>query len=282
MKRIVVMQDISCLGKCSLTVILPVISAMGVECAVLPTAVLSTHTAFPSPAVVGLTDFAGQAMNHWESIGARFDGILTGYLANPGQARLAEELMDRFGGTDTKIIVDPAMGDHGKLYSGMVPEMIPAMAALCRRADLCIPNLTEGALMAGLIPEDRADPEYCRQIAEALVSMGCKAVMLTGAEPEPGKIGYYYYDGHQAFCSGIEKQPRSCHGTGDLFAAVIAGAVMRGQTPAEGGNLAMELISASIAATPEDSRWGVHFEPFLARSPGGHLEPAAFCRSTDE
>ena len=103
-----------------------------------------------------------------------------------------------------------------------------------------------------------------------------------GMEPEPGKIGYYYYDGHQAFCSGIEKQPRSCHGTGDLFAAVIAGAVMRGQTPAEGGNLAMELISASIAATPEDSRWGVHFEPFLARSPGGHLEPAAFCRSTDE
>ena len=265
MKRIVVMQDISCLGKCSLTVILPTISAMGAECAVLPTAVLSTHTAFPAPAVLSLTDFAGKVMDHWESIGARFDGILTGYLASPEQARLAEELMNRFAGTDTKIIVDPAMADHGKLYAGLSPEMIPAMAGLCRRADLCIPNLTEGALMAGLTPEDRADPEYCRIIAKTLVARGFRAVMLTGAEPEPGKIGYYFFDGKEESCAGTEKQPRSCHGTGDLFAAVVAGAVMRGQSPAEGGMLAMELISASIAATPEDSRWGVHFEQELFR-----------------
>ena len=98
MKRIVVMQDISCLGKCSLTVILPVISAMGVECAVLPTAVLSTHTAFPAPAVTGLSDFAGQAMEHWKTIGAKFDGILTGYLASPGQVELAARLMEEFIG----------------------------------------------------------------------------------------------------------------------------------------------------------------------------------------
>ena len=263
MKRIVIMQDISCLGKCSLTVILPVISAMGAECAVLPTAVLSTHTAFPSPAVTGLSDFAGQVMEHWKSIGASFDGILTGYLANPDQVRLAERLMDDFAGENTRIIVDPAMGDHGKLYAGLPQEMIPAMAALCRRADLCLPNLTEGALMAGLNTEDRSDPDYCREIAKALLSQGCKAVLLTGAEPEQGKLGFFYADGTREVCTGIDRVPRSCHGTGDLFAGVMAGGLIRGLSPEKSGELAMELIVRSIAGTGEDSRWGVAFEPHL-------------------
>lgn len=260
MKRIAVMQDLSCLGKCSLTVILPVISAMGVECAVLPTAVLSTHTAFPSPAVTGLSDFAMQVMDHWNTIGAQFDGILTGYLANPAQVRLAERLMDEFAGDGTKIIVDPAMGDHGKLYAGLPEEMIPAMAALCRRADLCLPNLTEGALMAGLTPENRADPDYCRRIAHALLDQGCKAVLLTGAEPGPGKLGFFYADGSREFRTGIDRLPRNCHGTGDLFAAVMAGGLMRGLTPERSGEIAMELIVRSIEATGADSRWGVAFE----------------------
>ncbi len=260
MKRIVAMQDISCLGKCSLTVISPVISAMGVECAVLPTAVLSTHTAFPSPAVTGLSDFAGQVMDHWNTIGAAFDGILTGYLASPQQVALAERLMDEFAGENSKIIVDPAMGDHGKLYAGLTGEMIPAMASLCRRADLCLPNLTEGALMAGLVPEDRADPDHCRRIANALLEQGCKAVLLTGAEPDQGKLGFFYADGSREFCTGIDRIPRSCHGTGDLFAAVMAGGLMRGLTPEQSGCLAMELIVRSIEGTGADSRWGVAFE----------------------
>ena len=264
MKRIVAMQDLSCLGKCSLTVILPVISAMGVECAVLPTAVLSTHTAFPSPAVTGLSDFASQVMDHWNTIGATFDGILTGYLANPDQVRLAERLMEDFAGEHTKIIVDPAMGDHGKLYAGLPEEMIPAMASLCRRADLCLPNLTEGALMAGFTPEDRADPDYCRMIAHGLLAQGCKGVLLTGAEPEPGKLGFFYADQEREFCTGIHRIPRSCHGTGDLFAAVVAGGLIRGLTPEQSGEIAMELIVRSIKGTGADSRWGVAFEGELA------------------
>ena len=263
MKRIVVMQDISCLGKCSLTVILPVISAMGVECAVLPTAVLSTHTAFPAPAVAGLSEFAQHAMTHWKTIGARFDGILTGYLANPAQAELANRLMDEFAGPDTKIIVDPAMGDHGKLYSGLTGEMIPAMAALCRRADLCLPNLTEGALMTGLPVSDRADPDHCRTVARALLEQGCRGVLLTGAEPEEGKLGFYYSDGLSECCTGSDRIPRACHGTGDLFAAVMAGGLVRGLTARQSGELAMELIRRSIRSTGEDSRWGVAFEAHL-------------------
>lgn len=260
MKRIVVLQDLSCLGKCSLTVILPVVSAMGVECAVLPTAVLSTHTAFPAPAVMGLSDFAERAMTHWKSIGAAFDGILTGYLASPAQVALAERLMEEFAGPDTRIIVDPAMADHGKLYGGLTEEMIPAMASLCRRADLCLPNLTEGAMMAGLPCEDRNDPDYCREVARALLDQGCKSVLLTGAEPEEGKLGFFHADGERETCTGAERVPRSCHGTGDLFAAVMAGGLIRGLTAEQSGRLAMELIRRSILSTGGDSRWGVAFE----------------------
>lgn len=264
MKRIVMMQDLSCFGKCSMTVILPVISAMGVECGVLPTAVLSTHTAFANPAVLDLTEFAQRTLDHWSTLNPRFDGVLTGYLASARQAELAKELMDR--NPEAFVIVDPAMADHGRLYAGLEPEMIPAMARLCRRADLCLPNLTEGALMAGIPWEDRADPEYCRKIARGLLAQGCRAVMLTGAEPEPGQVGYFYRDGTREAFGAVEKLPRACHGTGDLFAAVVAGAVMRGLSPEEGGSLAMELIRAAMAATPEDSRGGVAFEPEL-----GHL-----------
>ena len=139
MKRVVSMQDLSCLGKCSLTVIHPTISAMGVPCAVLPTALLSTHTAFPGPVVRDLSDFARPAMDQWQSIGAEFGGILTGYLADPAQAELALELYDRFGAGALKLH-DPAMGDHGRLYSGMGPEMVAAHRAVCARADLILPT----------------------------------------------------------------------------------------------------------------------------------------------
>ena len=122
MKRIVTMQDLSCLGKCSLTVAHPVLSAMGCACSVLPTAVFSTHTAFPGPAIRDLSDFARPAMDQWQAIGAEFDGILTGYLANRQQAELALELRERFG-KNAVIVHDPAMADNGRLYGGMGPDM---------------------------------------------------------------------------------------------------------------------------------------------------------------
>lgn len=263
MKQIVTMQDISCLGKCSLTVMLPALSAMGVACAVLPTAVLSTHTAFPAPAVTDLTDHARATLDHWEKVGANFDGILTGYLANPAQAALARDLISRFGGGDTAVITDPAMGDHGKLYSGLSPEMIPAMQELCVQADLCLPNLTEAALMTGIPYEDRADLDYCRKLARGMLDLGCKAVMLTGAETGPGELGWYFADGTGETFGGRQRIGRSCHGTGDLFAAITAGGILQGMTPGDAGMLAAEFIARAITDTPEDSRWGVAFENHL-------------------
>ena len=259
MKRMVVMQDLSCLGKCSLTVIHPVISAMGIPCAVLPTAVLSTHTAFPGPTITGLDDFASRAIDHWSTLEPDFGGILTGYLANPGQIDLAERLIDKLG-ENAIVVTDPAMADHGRLYGGLGADMIPAMGKLCGRADLILPNLTEGALLAGMEYRDTADPGYCREVGAALLSHGAGSVMLTGAESEPGKTGFYWTDGREEFLYSAEKLPRACHGTGDLFAAVTMGGLMRGMTPGKAGTLACEFVRRAIAATPEDSRYGVAFE----------------------
>jgi len=259
MKRIVTMQDLSCLGKCSLTVIHPTVSAMGVECAVLPTALLSTHTAFPAPAVTDLSGCARPILDHWERIGAGFDGILTGYLANPAQAELALELIDRFG-ENALIVQDPAMGDHGRLYSGISPAMVEAHRRICARADLVIPNLTEGAMLAGIACQDRTDLEFCQQVAAGLLKTSGSAVLLTGYSPAPDRVGFYYSDGQTEFAHAGPRHPRSCHGTGDLFAAVTMGGLVSGLTAPEAGVLAAELIHRAIAKTEEDSRFGVAFE----------------------
>ena len=259
MKRLVTMQDLSCLGKCSLTVIHPTVSAMGVECAVLPTALLSTHTAFPAPAVTDLSGCVKPILDHWESIGAKFDGILTGYLANESQAALALELIGRFG-KNALVIQDPAMADHGRLYSGISPEMVEAHRRICERADLVIPNLTEACLLAGIPYEDRTDPEFCQQAAAALLKTSAKAVLLTGYSPAPDSVGFYYYNGTEEFAYAGERHPRACHGTGDLFAAAVTGGLLRGLTIPQSGELAARFIHRAIAKTGEDSRFGVAFE----------------------
>lgn len=259
MKRVVTMQDISCLGKCSLTVIHPTISAMGVECAVLPTALLSTHTAFPGPAVTELSGCIPRILDHWESVGAKFDGILTGYMAGEDQAALALELLDRFG-AQACVIHDPAMADHGRLYSGLSPALVQAHKRICARADLVIPNLTEGCLLAGIGYEDRKDLDFCRKIAAALLKTSARAVLLTGYSPGPDAVGFYYSDGVTEFAHAGPWLPRSCHGTGDLFAAVTMGGLMKGMSVPEAGRLAGEFIHRAIAKTGENSRFGVAFE----------------------
>ena len=188
MKRVVTMQDLSCMGKCSLTVALPVLSAMGVECAVLPTAVLSTHTAFPGPAVLDLSSHVDEIMAHWRGLEPDFDGISIGYLATADQCAQAERLIGRFGGK-AFVCIDPAMADHGRLYSGLSPEHPAAMKQLCVRGDLILPNLTEGALLTGMEYRADGDPGYYREMVEALLALGCGGVMLTGFHPVRGRIG---------------------------------------------------------------------------------------------
>lgn len=263
MKRILTMQDISCLGKCSLTVILPVISAMGTECSVLPTAVLSTHTGFPAPHVADLSREIPEIISHWASLNVTFSGIMTGYLANPHQAALAESLIDTFGGEGCLTVCDPAMADHGKLYSGLTTETVSAMGRLCRKADLCLPNITEGALLSGIPYRSASDEGYCRELAQALHGKGLNSILLTGMEQAPGQTGFFFSDGSSTYAYSTQKLPRSCHGTGDLFAAVVMGGQMRGLDAPRAGALAAEFVKRCIAGTGADSRFGVAFEPEL-------------------
>jgi len=261
MKRVVTMQDLSCMGKCSLTVALPVLSAMGIECAVLPTAVLSTHTAFPKPAVMDLSCHADAIMDHWSTLSPSFDGICTGYLANPDQCAQAEKLIDRFGGENTFVCIDPAMADHGKLYSGLTGDHPQAMKKLCARGDLILPNLTEGALLTGMEYRDREDPGYYQEMVAELMHLGCGGVMLTGFHPVKGRIGLLgQIRGGELFTCAQKEVARSCHGTGDLFAAVVMGGLMRGMEAKTAGDLACSIVRKAIMATPADSRYGVAFE----------------------
>ena len=264
MKRIITMQDLSCLGKCSLSVVLPTVSAMGLECTVLPTAVLSTHAGFPGVRANGLDALCEGILDHWKTLDFPVDGILTGYLANPGQVETAQRLIREFG-KNAVTVVDPAMADHGALYAGTDKAMIPAMLELCRCADLAVPNLTEAALMTGLPCRETGDDGYFLELCDALHEKGCKSVMLTGAGNGKTSTGFYWSCGESRVHFELPREDRHCHGTGDLFAAVVCGGLVRGMPAADAGKLAAEFVLRVIRATPEDAdpRYGVWFEPCL-------------------
>lgn len=261
MKRVLSVQDLSCMGKCSLTVALPVLSAMGCGCTVLPTAVLSTHTGFPSPYRRSLTEDIGEICCHWQSVGARFDGIGVGYLATPEQAEAVMAVLDAF---QCLTVIDPAMADHGKLYSGLTPEQIPAAAALCRRGQVLLPNVTEAALLTHLPYREAADMGYYRDLVAGMMEFGPEAVIITGAAVSSGQLGFV--GAHRQTGEFSYQAPllhKKHHGTGDLFAAVVLGGLMAGQDIAATGSLAARFVERVLSDTLEKSSFGVEFETQL-------------------
>lgn len=266
MKRIVTIQDISCIGKCSLTVALPIISACGVETAVIPTAVLSTHTAFDGFTFRDLTDEIPPIAAHWKAQGMAVDAIYTGYLGSFQQLEIVSRFFDQFKTTENLILVDPVMADNGALYAGFTPAFVQEMAKLCGKADIIVPNLTEACYLLN-IPypgEDytRADIQH---ILTELGKLGCKQVVLTGVSLEPGRLGVMAYDTEkQTFFEYYnEKMPSSFHGTGDVFASVVVGAMMRGCPLEDALRLAVDFTLESIRKTvvdPEHRWYGVNFE----------------------
>ena len=179
MKRIITLQDISCVGRCSITVALPVISAMGVECGILPTAVLSTHTMFKTFTCKDLSDQIEPISDAWEKEQVTFDGIYTGYLASKGQCRQVCEFFDRFGTPDNLILVDPAMADNGKLYPAFDASFPAAMAEVCGKADVILPNITEACLLTGMPYKTSYDEAYIRTLLEKLLELGCGAAAVS-------------------------------------------------------------------------------------------------------
>lgn len=260
MKRVLSIQDLSCLGKCSLTVALPVLSAMGCNTAVLPTALLSTHTAFDSPYCKDLTQELLPIARHWKKVGATFDVIGVGYLASPEQADTVTRVLEDFSG---KVVVDPVMGDHGKLYAGISPAHTDALAKLCRKANVLLPNVTEACLLTGIPYAENPDRAYYEKMLQAMQLFGAETVILTGVSLASGQTGIMGYDGQKVFTYQTQELPRRCHGTGDLFAAVVMGAIASGKTPQQAAVLAADFVCQVIRATKDSSPFGVEFEAQL-------------------
>lgn len=265
MKTVLSIQDLSCVGRCSLTVALPVLSAMGCRCSVLPTAVLSTHTGFPQPHVISLTEHIGPIGSHFSRLELAFDAVTAGYLADPAQARAVEPLLRHHHEKGSLIIADPAMGDHGRLYSGLDDAHVEAMAQICRCADILLPNVTEASLLTGLPYREQGDEAYWQALTEALMArFPVTAVLITGVSGKAGTIGFT--GSHRqtgAFSYQTQVVPRQFHGTGDLFAAVFAGSVLRCGDICRAGTQAADFVRDCVAATPEATPHGVAFEPRL-------------------
>lgn len=269
-KKILAVHDISCVGKCSLTVALPILSAAGCTVSVLPTAVLSTHTGgFTGFTFRDLTGDIPGILKHWKSLGLKFDAIYTGYLGSFEQLRLVSALIGEFRAPGSLICVDPVMADNGRLYPAFGPDFPPGMAALCRQADLILPNGTEASLLLGEPPAacggSRRETE---EILRRLSALGPRRVVLTGVSFAPGQLGCAAYD-RETGESGYAFAPRvegSYHGTGDVFASALLGALMNGIPLDRAAQEAVSFTYGAVARTRfagTDVRFGVNFEEGL-------------------
>ena len=274
MKRIASVQDISCFGRCSQTVALPVLSAMGIECAILPTAVLSTHTMFSGFTCEDLTDQIRPIADHWEKEAIAFDAIYTGYLASPRQIGEVCSLFRQF--PEAMRFVDPAMADNGKLYPAFDRDFPSEMAKVCAMADIVVPNLTEACLLTGMEYRTQYDEGYVKELLQALCGLGAKQAVLTGVGFTPEALGVMGYDPKekQYFQYFSRHLPTSYHGTGDLFAATCVGAMLQGKPLQEALAVAVDYTVECIRITAQaghETYYGVEFEraiPFLLKRTG--------------
>ena len=271
MKKIVTIQDISCVGKCSLTVALPIISAMGVETAILPTAVLSTHTMFSRFTCKDLTDQVKPIAEHWAEEDIKFDAVYTGYLGSFEQIDLMKDFFDQFKTESNILFVDPAMADNGKLYPAFDEAFAKHMGTLCGKADIIVPNITEACFMTGTEYRTEYDEAYAKDLLQKLCNLGAKISILTGVSFAEGKTGVMGYDKEKDEYAYYEhdKLPVSYHGTGDIFSSTCVGAMMNGMDWTEAVKVAADYTAECIRLTLEDPAkpwYGVNFEqaiPYL-------------------
>ena len=290
MKRVLTVQDISCVGKCSLTAAIPVISAMGIEVCPLPTAILSNHTAFSSFSFLDLTDKIPEILNEWKKQGFHFDAIYTGYLGSIKQIDLVHKILDEFAQNDTLVVIDPCMADNGKLYTGFSQDFVKQMAKLCGRANVILPNMTEACF---LVNQDydifTHTNESITKLMEKLLSLGANHVVLKGVDFSSDKIGVAYYSqknnndsrnliGKSMIENSIDdmkiyfhhRYEENFHGTGDLFASVVTGALVLKKELKEAVEIACDFIQESIECTlsnPNYNWYGVEFESALRNLP---------------
>lgn len=267
-KKILTIQDISCVGQCSLTVALPILSACGIETCVLPSAVLSTHTAgFSGYTFRDLTEDMPAINEHWKKEGIKFSAIYTGYLGSTKQIEYVEQIFNDAADENCVKVVDPAMADNGKLYPGFDAEFVEAMKVLCGKADYIVPNITEACFLTGMEYKTDYDREYIDELLEKLSALGCKNIIFTGISYVPEKTGVVVYeDGRYSYYEHA-KLPNSCHGTGDIYASAFVGAYVRGKSAYDAAKIAADYTTECIKATAEEENhwYGAKFEPVLLK-----------------
>jgi pyridoxine kinase len=267
-KKILTIQDISCVGQCSLTVALPILSACGLETCVLPSAVLSTHTAgFSGYTFRDLTEDMPAIKDHWVKEGIRFSAIYTGYLGSTKQIEYVSDIFAATAAEECIKVVDPAMADNGNLYPGFNADFVEAMKSLCAKADYIVPNITESCFLTGVEYKTQYDKAYIDEMLEKLMALGCKNVILTGVSYRPGYTGIVVLENGEQRYYEHELLPNSCHGTGDIYASAFVGALVRGKDALTAAKIAADYTMECIRATAqEENHWyGAKFEPVLGK-----------------
>jgi len=273
-------HDLSGFGRCSLTIVMPVLSAMGVQCCPMPTAYLSTHTGgFPGNTFLDLTDPLADTMEHYRTLGLRFDAVYTGFMCSRRQIELTAGFLRQARREGALALVDPVMGDGGKRYRTYTPDMCREMAVLAAEADVIVPNLTEAALLLDVPYESfRRGETALREVTADLSLWGQRSVVLTGVSLRPGKIGTACFDRKTGTVEFLQTDfvSRPFHGTGDLFSSVLTGALLQGKSLTEGAWQAMEFVRLCVERTAAQNlppREGVDFEPLLRRLAGERGKP---------
>jgi len=265
-KKILTIQDISCVGQCSLTVALPILSACGLETCILPSAVLSTHTAgFSGFTFRDLTDDMPAIQAHWKKENIKFKAIYTGYLGSIKQVGYVRDILKTMGTEDCVRVVDPAMADNGKLYSIFNQDYVDAMRVLCGEADILVPNITEACFLTGEEYTETYDKSYIQTLLEKLAALGAKTVVLTGVSYQPQKTGVAVYENGKVEYYQHDKIAKGSHGTGDIYASAFVGALMNDRSVYESAKIAADYTVKCILNTQGDAdHWyGAKFEPVL-------------------
>ena len=262
-QKILTIQDISCVGQCSLTVALPILSACGLETCILPSAVLSTHTAgFTGYTFRDLTDDIPAIAAHWQKEGIKFDAVYTGYLGSEKQIEYVKDILATLRNKNAVSVVDPAMADGGKLYPAFDAAFVESMKSLCAKADIVVPNFTEACFLTGIEYKESYDEAYIDSLLAALVKLGARTVVLTGVGYEADKTGVVVYENGKKGYYCHKRIAKGCHGTGDVFASAFVGAYMQGKTLLEAATIAADYVVLCIEKTAGDPNhlYGVKFE----------------------
>ncbi len=268
-KRLVTIQDLSCFGKCSITVALPVISALGIETVVLPTAVLSTHTGeFEGYTFHPLHNEFRGICDHWDRLGIEFDAIYVGYIGSNELICAVSDFIDRFKKENTVVFIDPVMADNGKFYSGLDEDYSKNLARLCKKADIISPNMTEAMILSGNNPKNYKDSSALEIVAKSLSDI-CENVIITGVHSEKAISTIAYKRGDDTLFSADKPLYDGVfYGSGDLFASAFIGMYLRGKSLSEATNDASDFVNDCILNTLDEREkywYGLKFEQSLSR-----------------